>query len=161
MVAPKIKGIVGRSRHGQVSADLSFVAALFALPLFFPQVTKQLLGIEVAFAGWGSAYTFLICLTLLMASATSPLASRTLGSRLFIAGGKISYSIYLLHLPIFILLRPVMDTHGTLIYFLACNMTTFAICTLTYFAIEKPARELIRAENASDNAELRQPGSAG
>ena len=65
--------------------------------------------------------------------------TRVLSSRLFIAIGLLSYSLYLWHFPIFAFARN-LSAHLSDSQKLLCIALTFALSVLGYFLVEKPCR---------------------
>ena len=68
------------------------------------------------------------------------LITKILSTKLFVGIGLISYSLYLWHYPIFVFARIIEFTHGSLFKKFLLVVILFIISILTYFFIERPAR---------------------
>jgi len=71
--------------------------------------------------------------------ATLPLPSRILSTQLPVAIGKISYSLYLWHWPVFILWQAHYKTWEP-VDIVYTMLLTFALSIITYFTVENPIR---------------------
>jgi peptidoglycan/LPS O-acetylase OafA/YrhL len=81
------------------------------------------------------------CLYMALAS---PLAAAVLGNRFMVYSGKISYSVYLLHLPVIDLLArlfPSAAMPGT--FLLLAFGITIAVASVSYYLIEAPSRRAV------------------
>lgn len=60
--------------------------------------------------------------------------------------GELSYSLYLLHVPILILMKPTLRSgvHGKPLLLLVFLLLAVGVSTLTYQLLEAPSRKLIR-----------------
>jgi peptidoglycan/LPS O-acetylase OafA/YrhL len=131
-------GIVRREKFW----NIAFAVLAFAPLLLMPRIALQLFGVD--FDLWKSPL-ILIVLTLLLVSALgSSLADLILGGRIGRLAGDISYSVYLLHGPIFIWLGFVRSTSTKIFLFVflaSVALLSWTSCCL----IERPSRRMINA----------------
>jgi peptidoglycan/LPS O-acetylase OafA/YrhL len=83
--------------------------------------------------------TALFILAGINAAQTLPLPLRTSGTFVAVAVGKISYSLYLWHWPVFVLWRSHLD-RWEMIDIVGALTLTFVLSIAGYFAVEKPIR---------------------
>lgn len=123
--------------------DLPFVALLVGLIVSWPGVLDAL-GLHQEWL-WGNPMYLLLLPALIVATAHSPLAGRILGAPLPSYVGNISYSIYLLHSPVFFSLfmfTPMGDWHPA-VFLIANGAVVMLIASASYFVFEAPARRSI------------------
>ncbi|MGY3492311.1 acyltransferase family protein [Bradyrhizobium sp. USDA 4502] len=110
------------------------------------------MGLIVAFAYCDhinpQALVFLFPFAVLAATDQTSASSRLLGSKGLHFLGVISYSIYMTHFVVFVCL---LDAFGppatwTISIYAAAIILAAAVFTISYFMIEKPARDAIRAQ---------------
>ena len=80
-----------------------------------------------------------VCL-LIWFSHKDELITKILSTKLFVGIGLISYSLYLWHYPIFAFARIVEFAHGDIFKKLLLGIIILLLSTLSYFLIERPAR---------------------
>lgn len=78
-----------------------------------------------------------IVLILAILPGTSSLA-RLLSTRALVAGGRISYGLYLWHLPVYLLLRPALSGLPDVARYLIVVSVSVAAAVSCYFLIERP-----------------------
>ncbi len=93
------------------------------------------------------ALVFLFPFVVLAATDQTSATSRLLGSKALHFLGVISYSIYLMHFIVFLLFRLAFGVSSTwsIWVYAALIIATFGISVLSYFAIERPARDAVRS----------------
>lgn len=135
--------------------DLAFGFAVFATFLHYPKIAAVLLGHErwINFDQmWHDPILLAVISALLLTALRSRIAQAILGNRFMTFAGRISYSMYLLHMPVIICLIRFTTLNASPILFLTLTvvMTTIA-AGCTYRLIELPARRALRrfAETAS------------
>ncbi|PBB75215.1 hypothetical protein CK227_10510 [Mesorhizobium sp. WSM4308] len=118
------------------------IPAFIGLVVALPEVSVAL-GFKPT-GMWGSSAYMLLVPTTVLLVINSRWATRILGSRLAIFLGTISYSVYLLHMPVHFVLRelPIYKTAPLLLMAVALVVTT-AVSWLSFMFIEKPARRWI------------------
>lgn len=126
-----------------------FVIVLFLLPLFFTQNTNRILGIKTpsSYVIWNDmrilfiiAATFFILV--FVVPDNNPIVSNRFGDFL----GNISYSLYLLHYPIMLLLqRYLIHDFGVWPKFVITLSTDFILAYASYKLLEIPSKNLTRA----------------
>lgn len=104
----------------------------------FPRIAK-IIGINTA-GVWLSPLYMLLIPVLLLASLHAPLAQRVLGNPVARFFGNISYSVYLLHLPVLLLLPSRAPTIWNLALY---TVLTTAVSWLSFMILESPSRALI------------------
>lgn len=121
----------------------AYVSVLILIPLFFPEIFASLTGHKHAMwqdAGVIYVVSFVFFVITFLVPNESPLMCNPVGDLL----GKVSYSLYLLHMPIMNLLKPYIIAFPrlSLPIFL---VVTVGISYLSFRLIERPARRAIRA----------------
>ncbi|WP_246767620.1 acyltransferase [Bradyrhizobium sp. CCBAU 53340] len=93
------------------------------------------------------ALVFLFPFVVLAATDQTSATSLVLGSKALHFLGVISYSIYLMHFIVFLLFRLAFGVSRTwsIWVYAALIVATFGISVLSYFAIERPARDAVRS----------------
>jgi peptidoglycan/LPS O-acetylase OafA/YrhL len=122
--------------------DIAFIVLAFAPLLLMPHIALQLFG--ESFDLWKSPLIFIVLTLLLVSALGSSLAETALGGRLGRFGGDISYSVYLVHSPIFFWLGIVRPT-STKIFLLGFLTCVVLVSCVTYRLIERPSRRIINA----------------
>ena len=138
-------------RGGRLAWNAAFVVAGVGFVLCIPQVALTLFGVE--YPGlWKSPIHVVVLTALLGSSLLSSLARGLLGGRVGRFFGDISYSVYLLHLPLLGWLKGVEPLRShTDLFGLVFLSALIALSALSYRFLEAPARRRINA--------LRTPGS--
>lgn len=94
----------------------------------------------------------LLALTILGVSVANSFVAQILGSRIAVWLGEVSYSIYMIHFPILLVLRRVYEKMGYAAWsvplqglaFVAAIAIVIAAAAVLYHAIEKPMRTRLR-----------------
>ena len=142
---------IARRRVVINSAAFMNIGMLVGILLYissFPRVFFELFNSYHTF--FDSSFTLFAILTLLYFAQFNSWISQTIfGNRIIVYLGKISFSVYLLHLPILLLISsglPTSTTNLQLIFVVAgyLLLTTF-ISALTFHFFEKPMRQRIMA----------------
>lgn len=124
------------------SWNASFVVALALTFILYPKVYHLLTSQRID-GMWLSPLYLAVITLLLAATVKAPLATLVFGSRIATFLGAISYSVYLLHIPI---LRAVGQTNlrenPTLLLAVVVGLTIFA-ATVSHIILERPARKII------------------
>ncbi|MFQ3458226.1 acyltransferase family protein [Bradyrhizobium sp. UFLA01-814] len=96
---------------------------------------------DTPFPGWRAAPPVLGAALLLFEDDTKSVIARVLGTRLFVAIGKISYSLYLFHWPVLALYRHYAGTVDLGPTDLAvAGAIAFLVSVLCYLFVEQPCR---------------------
>jgi peptidoglycan/LPS O-acetylase OafA/YrhL len=136
----------GDRRH----VDGVFVLALLAYVVTLPKVAAAL-GLHAG--AMCSPSVYLIALpVLLTATLYSPLAERTLGHPVAAFGGAISYSVYLLHMPLLLILQGTPIAANAYVFLLVVLAAATLAGWLSFRFVEHPLRRLISGQ--------RRPGPA-
>lgn len=122
-----------------------FILSLFLLLLIYPRILRALTGYDISNEIWSATWILLavsaiyFSLVFLVPESNALLCNRV-GDFL----GKISYSLYLLHLPVLEFFRDSArnDPLTFLFVFILVSVVTAA---LSYFLIEHPTRAAIRS----------------
>jgi len=128
-------------------ADAAFLVSIAALALLLPGIREIVTGEKIASVAqtvWADPMYLLCCVAALLSSVRSPLAGRLLGSGPAAFLGAISYSLYLLHLPILRLLASsgVARTPDEL--FFVANIAVVVVAAASFYWIERPAQTWFR-----------------
>jgi peptidoglycan/LPS O-acetylase OafA/YrhL len=140
----------GPSRRWDIAAVASLGLALAALPLTRPRSTTDLLVLPL-----------LVLFVLACARSAGPVR-RALSSRWFDYGGRVSYSLYMTHIPVYMVLGKALDwdryASGALPVRLAVLAAYGAALVLasvaTYHLVEEPGRRLLRRRSAAAQAHV-------
>ncbi len=135
------------------SASIGWVACMFVLPLGFPQITGPLkfhLGLSpvpTEFPRVWELPAYLALLPMLLwLSLKAPAAEIVFGSRFARHMGEISYSLYLLHMPVMLLLGIVPALRdSTFVYGCVFLIVTVSVASLSRKWVEQPLERLIRS----------------
>ncbi|MBN1881064.1 MAG: acyltransferase [Deltaproteobacteria bacterium] len=142
-----------------------FVSALLIVPVLFPGVFGP---VFKTYHNMWEGVLCLLCLSfvffviLFFVPDNNPILANRFGDYL----GKISYSMYLLHLPVVNMLKnPARDM--PVLFFFICLALTIGISAASYHFIEKPSRNAIRGrflvqrpEKGKQPCSRKQPSSA-
>lgn len=126
-----------------IRADAAFVVSIGCLMFLVPGILQFLTGIQFekpARAVWANPLYLICCMSVLLCSIRSPLAKRLLGSGPVAFLGTISYSLYLLHLPVLFAITSSGIAESNALLFLIANIVVIAVATTSYYCVEKPAQ---------------------
>jgi len=141
------------------------VGGLLACFLLFPNIAATAFGSKRPVDSyyfmqmWIDPLCLITAICILVATLKSTLATAILGNRFMVYSGKISYSVYLLHLPIItglIVLTPLAQR--PVVFLVTALALTIAASHLSFQFIEAPAR---RRVNRLGPALLRGGGEPG
>jgi peptidoglycan/LPS O-acetylase OafA/YrhL len=98
------------------------------------------------------ALVALLALTILGTSTSGGHLMRILGSRPFVWLGEISYSVYMVHFPVLIVIRLLWERlgfaewqpAGKIFAFLATVVLVVALAAMLFYVVERPARTRLR-----------------
>jgi peptidoglycan/LPS O-acetylase OafA/YrhL len=93
-----------------------------------------------------------LALTIFGAATANWFVARILGSRPFVWLGEISYSVYMVHFPVLIIIRRVWEALGFAQWPVTGKMTAFvitvvlvvALAAMLFYVVERPARSRLR-----------------
>ena len=152
--APALTRVAGEFICGAALCRAAALGALAQRPagdvLGFGALAAFVLGPSTALADF--ALVALLAATVLgAATAAGPLA-QALGSRVLVWLGEISYSIYLVHFPVLIVIRRFWERVGFAGWggaaraaaFLATVALVIALAALLFYLVERPARTRLR-----------------
>lgn len=144
---------------GQWKLDGALIASFLFVILLFPRIRSSLGFGPIELTDMWRSPAYLVAVgALLFSTLHSRIASQLLGSRVFGYLGKVSYSIYLLHLPVLLWLSHIkLLAQNLLIFFPIFVLVTLLIASASYWLIEAPSR---RAINSFGGWRLRQVDSA-
>lgn len=132
---------------------------LLALMVLTTQQLLEWLGLP-PITYWYSPVFMLIVPALVFVSVQSKLAAIFLGSRPMIYFGSISYSLYLLHLPVYYSLHRYLSDQPIFLV-LTASVATVIAASASYYFFEKPVRESLTAVFAQrHSAAMTSSGSA-
>ena len=116
--------------------------ALLAIPLLFPMVSESLLGWENA--GWRDVRV-LCAVAVIMALIIFgvPNGNRALENVVGDYLGKVSYSLYLLHIPVLRAMEPIIKAHPY-IGFVGFLVAVLLVSEVSFRVVEAPARRYLR-----------------
>ena len=141
---------VMRLRSGNKWSDAPFAISLICLFLLYPRLWTSEPNIKVVqLAMWASPLYFIGILCVVALSILSPLSESVLGNRPMRFLGQISYSVYLLHMPVIIALHQFTEIRSSpLVFFIATFSITLIVSTLSFYTWERPSRRLIEQSHA-------------
>jgi peptidoglycan/LPS O-acetylase OafA/YrhL len=142
--------------HASLVWSAAFIVALAGLICLFPNV-GHLIGLTLT-TRWQNPAYLIVCAALFVTVLYAPIARYVFGNRLMIFAGAISYSIYLLHLPLLTYLgRALSPTQWPLSFTALGLATTVVLATASYRWVEAPARRTVRAWFSSGEGSTRHP----
>jgi peptidoglycan/LPS O-acetylase OafA/YrhL len=127
--------------------NIGFVGAAALSLLLFPSIYAGIFG-QARWADFGRMWHDPLCLVavsaLLATSLLAPVAKLALANRFMVYSGRISYSVYLVHVPVIIwLTRFTSTSQSPFVFLLLALMLTIAIASVSYRWLECPARNAI------------------
>ncbi|TIT07947.1 MAG: acyltransferase [Mesorhizobium sp.] len=126
----------------RVSSNAAFLTSFVLFFAGMPAVSHAI-GVDL-FSFWKSPLNLAAAGLLVYTAIASPVATMTLGSAPARCLGAISYSVYLLHWPVMgQVARWISYKQDPALFALASLSGTAVVASLTYWAIERPARRLI------------------
>jgi peptidoglycan/LPS O-acetylase OafA/YrhL len=131
------------------STAIVWAAVLVACFLLFPNISATAfgshpLGEQYCMLMWIDPLCLIAAVCVLAATLKSTLATAVLGNRFLVYSGRISYSVYLLHLPIITRLIALTPLAQWPVVFLAIAFAlTVAASHLSFQFIEAPARQRV------------------
>lgn len=121
-----------------------FVLSAAAMLCLFPNVGR-LAGINFE-TRWDQPADLIAVAAFFMATLYSPLAKVLLGNRVMVFSGRVSYSVYLLHVPVLEGLSAVgIATWHPLLFTVLGFAVTVALAAISFYCIERPTRLRINA----------------
>ncbi len=119
-----------------------FILSLLCVPLLYPKIFFYLTGYNHEM--WKDLeILFIVSLIFFFFIFLTPENDRLLANRVGDFLGKISYSLYLLHIPILWKIKPLASNNPELVFFLFIILSIF-ISYLSYLLIEKPSRAYLK-----------------
>ena len=127
--------------------NIVFLGAAALSLLLFPTVYASIFG-RARWADFGGMWHDPLCLVavsaLLATSLLAPVAKLVLANRIMVYSGRISYSVYLVHVPVIIWLTRFTSTSQFPVFFLVLALVlTIAIASASYRWLECPMRSAI------------------
>ena len=127
--------------------DIVFIGAAALSLLLFPTIYADIFG-QARWADFGRMWHDPLCLVavsaLLATSLLAPVAKLVLANRFMVYSGRISYSVYLVHVPVIVWLTRFTSTSQFPIFFLLLALVlTIAIASVSYRWLECPMRSTI------------------
>jgi peptidoglycan/LPS O-acetylase OafA/YrhL len=119
-----------------------YLLALIVIVLFFPGPREQIAGVQFSIwmdAGVFLAMTFAFSVVVFLVPDDSPILSSRIGD----FTGRVSYSLYLIHVPVLIYTKSLIQ-HTPFLFFPVFLALTLALSWLSYSVIEAPSRRVIR-----------------
>jgi len=144
LFAPLARDRLEKLSWGPRVSDFGFVVSLALVILSYPQIYHRVFGVELLASGWGELKVLMACATLLATAAQSRIATSILASRGMAFGGAISYSIYLLHIPVMMAVKSAMGSDRVVLLFIACNAIVMLVAVASYYLIELPSQRYLR-----------------
>lgn len=124
------------SRSVRVSADVAGIISLVAMVVMWHFVSLR----EEYMYPTGFLICAAITAAIIFAGLQGGLITKFLSLRVFVWAGKVSYGIYLIHWPVFVILSPARTGLPQVPLFLVRIVVTVAIATAMYHLIESPIR---------------------
>lgn len=124
----------------------AFVSAILVIPLLYPEIFRALMG--HGHGMWGDVKILLVVsLIFFVVVFFVPDENKILANPVGDYVGRISYSLYLLHMPILRVVMKLMPANlPSLIYVLAFLVATGIVASVSYSVFESPARTMIKAK---------------
>ena len=152
---------LGPSIAGRLSAFSWSVVMLFSFTLAllaFPGMGAVVFGGALQVGSpltdqqlWQSPLCLAAASGCLIVAVYSPGASLVLSTRPMIHLGRVSYSLYLLHMPVLIMLYPTPLSHRPILFLAATLFSSIVVATVVEYVFEAPARRLVNEWLAAEN----------
>jgi peptidoglycan/LPS O-acetylase OafA/YrhL len=122
-----------------------FIGAAASCLVLFPQIALEIGGPDlrddVHMDPWHNPWSYLVVAVLLAATVRSPLAKTLLGNAPMIYAGAISYSLYLLHMPVIIALKRATPlAQYPELFLVATTVLTGLVASASFYLFEDPVR---------------------
>ncbi|MEM6634723.1 MAG: acyltransferase [Pseudomonadota bacterium] len=128
-------------RSEMKNLDAVFIFSASLILLCYPQIYKSLT--DTPAMVWRNESLMLLVFLLLLSASNSSLANKVLGGPVMRHLGDISYSVYLTHVPVMLVVTQLVDT-GTPVLFVSLVLAgTLAVSEVTFRFLEKPSRRAI------------------
>lgn len=123
----------------------AFISVLLVIPLLYPEIFRSLTG--RGHRMWGDVGILLVVsLVFFSVVFLVPDENKILANPIGDFVGKISYSLYLLHLPVLRLVMKLMPANlHSMTYILVFLITAGIVAGVSYYVVENPARNAIKA----------------
>jgi peptidoglycan/LPS O-acetylase OafA/YrhL len=122
--------------------NLLFAAMLAGVVLLYPKVAAHWMPVDLGL--WSNPLCLLVVGALLVASLRAPIADVVLGSRPFRFLGRVSYGVYLLHMPVLVNIDHFSRLdHKPVIYLIVTLALVLLLAQGAFVLIERPARDAI------------------
>lgn len=133
------------SRHADIAWTMAFLGAVVAILVLFPRIALRIGGPDlledVHVDPWHNPWSYLAVGLLLAATVRSSLAKKLLGNTPMIYAGAISYSVYLLHMPVILALKratPLAQYPEA--FLVATTVLTGLLASASFYFFEDPVR---------------------
>lgn len=133
------------SRVSNAAWSVTFAGAAASCLVLFPQIALEIGGPDlrddVHLDPWHNPWSYLVVGVLLAATVRSSLAKKLLGNAPMIYAGAISYSVYLLHMPVIIALKRATPlAQQPELFLLAATVLTGLVASASFYFFEDPVR---------------------
>jgi peptidoglycan/LPS O-acetylase OafA/YrhL len=143
ILAAMIRGAL--AERPDTPINIAFIVSGLTVLLSSPNLYTAIWGAKSS-GLWDSSLLLAAIPTLVLSTSISPLAAALLGNRVGKFFGDISYSVYLLHIPVLIYLgRFTALPHNPALYRLTILVVATGLAYATFLVIERPARQTINA----------------
>lgn len=124
--------------------NLLWICAGLSIVAIYPGVSERLFNSDRGQSAYSDPYALSACCLFLILSIYSPLAQKILGCRFATFGGRISFSIYLWHMPVIWTSEAIFSDAPLGAQLMAVVFLTLSISWLSYRFIEIPGQFLFR-----------------
>jgi peptidoglycan/LPS O-acetylase OafA/YrhL len=151
--------VVSKLKPGQYW-NVAFIGAVVLSLLLFPTINARIFG-QTRWPDFGRMWHDPLCLVavsaLLGTSLFAPVARFVLANRFMVYSGRISYSVYLMHVPVIIwLTRFTASSQYPFAFLLLALIITIIIASISYRWLECPTRNAVtRAAQLTKSASAR------
>ncbi|WP_168709147.1 acyltransferase family protein [Halomonas borealis] len=137
--------VVGLVKNRYVVFDVLFVLAVILVVLNLQDISSELFGYSVYI--WKNPVVLLLICTIVAMGVNLKKVGCVLQNPFSIFLGKISYSLYLMHIFVLQALRRYTDweVDDRLLYWSSCLVLSVVVSYLTYLFIERPFRSMLNA----------------